>query len=254
MNIGIIGLGTVGNATAYLFHLSGYYVVGYDIDPKKTSPYIDERAETIEDVGYTCHITFIATPEHTIEEVIKELVNTATIPVIRSSTIPGTTKTLTQKYSKHICHNPEFLREATALQDILNPDRIIIGACCANHAQLLKAIYRDIHPKTPIYVTNPTTSELVKLVNNAYLATLISFWNEVAEITEKLNVDTHEVAHLVGLDKRVSPYGKTFFKKPYGGKCLPKDLNHLIDLCHKLNINPAIFEAVRKINRKLGGK
>jgi UDPglucose 6-dehydrogenase len=154
-----------------------------------------------------------------------------------------------EKHRIHICHNPEFLREKYAFEDVLNPDRVVIGQCCTEHGELLANLYAPLGK--PIYMTVPKISELAKLVSNAYLSTLITFWNEVFLLTEKLKVDVREVAELVCSDHRMSRYGTSKFGEPFKGKCLPKDLMHLINVFKKHGLNPLLFESVKKINDDL---
>jgi len=153
------------------------------------------------------------------------------------------------KYKIHICHNPEFLREKTAFEDVLHPSVVVIGQCCQEHAGLLKQLYSPL--KCPIVITQPNVSETVKVTLNSYLATLISFWNEINKFALDFGIDTREVAEIVKLNPRVSSYGTEFFGAPFGGKCLPKDLDQLINACHKAGLNPQLLEAIRDYNRTL---
>jgi UDPglucose 6-dehydrogenase len=141
------------------------------------------------------------------------------------------------------------LREKLAFEDVLNPQSVVIGQCCPEHAAILQKLYAPL--KCPVVLTKPTVSETLKVTLNSYLATLISFWNEINEIAIKLNLDTQELAELACLNPRISKYGTEFFGSAFGGKCLPKDLDQLIDVSLKAGLNPQLLEAVRDYNRTL---
>jgi UDPglucose 6-dehydrogenase len=169
--------------------------------------------------------------------------------VIKSTVPPGTTQGLMDKYHIHICHNPEFLRENSSFEDVLNPTSIVIGQCCQEHAAILQQLYAPL--KCPIILTRPTVSETVKVTLNSYLATLISFWNQIDEISRALGIDTHEVARICNFNPRVSAYGTEFFGSAFGGKCLPKDLDQLINTGHQAGIKSQLLEAIKVYNRTL---
>ncbi len=243
MKVQIMGYGVVGKAQEFLMCHLEHEVTVYD-------PYIFPERKLKRDVD----VTFICTPEGHVEEALQTLIknNVEGLYVIKSTVPVGTTKILSEKYNVHICHNPEFIREKHAFDDVINPDRIVIGQCCDAHGQLLFDLYSPL--KKPIFVTTSTVSELTKLVSNAYLSTLITFWNEIAELSQALNVSVSEVANITCADRRISKYGTSFFGKPFGGSCLPKDLNHMIDTFKRYGLNPILFEAVRRYNDALRRK
>lgn len=246
MKIQIIGLGIVGTAQAYLsqtFHK--YEIFGYDINIHN-HPYCKVNNEITD-----ADITFICTPEDVVEDVVKSLydIGHKGLIVIKSTTPIGTIQYLSERFKIHICHNPEFLREETYLSDVKNPDAIIIGQCCEEHGNLLEQFYKPI--KKPIIKVDIATSELIKLATNAYLSTLITFWNEIDELCNKLNIDTKRVSNIIAHDPRISNYGCDFFGQPYGGKCLPKDISHLITAFHIHGLNPKLFEACENFNKHL---
>jgi len=247
MKIQIIGLGIVGTAQAYLCQKLGQYeIVGYD--PKFDSHlYCKANDDIIGDVD----ITFVCTPESVVEDVIKSLIDIdhKGIIVIRSTVPIGTTKYLSEKFNVHICHNPEFLREEYYLEDIISPNVMVIGQCCQEHGNLLESFYNPIDK--PIIRVDTTNSELIKLANNAYLSTLITFWNEINELCDKLNIDSKEISNIILHDPRISNYGCDFFGEPYGGKCLPKDMDHIIEGFRSQGLNPKLFEACENFNDKL---
>lgn len=243
MKIQIIGLGVVGTAQAYLAKELGHEVFGYDIVAKKNT-----YCKVMDSYSVDADITFICTPEVAVEGVVKELkakeINGAI--VIKSTTLPGTTKILSEKYGLHLVHNPEFLKEKTYLTDVLKPKMIVIGRCCQEHEAVMELFYKPLNVQ--IFFVDQTMSEMVKLTLNNYLSTLITFWNEIDEICSIIDVDTKTIAEIAKYDPRVSHYGNTFFGKPFGGRCLPKDLNQIIQLYGDNNLNPKLFEACRDVN------
>ena len=215
MKICVIGLGALGRATLEGFRCFSYDVCGYDKDMTRTE---------VKAIGYA-DIYFICTHEQVVEDVLsKELRNKRGLVVIRSTTPPNTIASLQHKYNRHICHNPEFLREANALSDFMFPDRIIIGECCKEHGDLLETIYRPFN--APIIRVSSTASEMIKITANAWLTTQINFWNSVRNKCEYLGLSPQAVANAVTCDKRISKYGSKMTGGNAGGKCLPKDFKY----------------------------
>lgn len=239
MRILIAGFGTVGKAQAHLITHLGHKVFVFDPikKPENITP-----ARNVD-------LTFICVLEHVVENAIKNLIENKVkgLYVIKSTVPIGETERLSRKFGIHICCNPEFLRGQFAFDDVLHPSRIVIGQCCEEHGVFLKGLYSPL--KTIICRTTPVIAETVKLVSNTYLSTLITFWNQVYELTRELDIETKQVARLVTLDKRMSEYGTKFFGKPFDGKCLAKDLNHLIDAFSKSP--PTLLQAIRDFNRRL---
>ena len=235
MEITIIGKGVVGTATGEGFRRLGHIITYYD---KGDEPKLGE-------------VTFICTPEDIVEEVIKKLDESREwvdppneVLVVRSTVPPRTCDRF-----NHVSHNPEFLREGVADYEFMNPTRIIVGECCVTCGDILEELYRPFN--VPIIRVDPTTSELIKLASNAYLATQISFWNQIALIAEKLNVNSHVVGKACALDPRISSYGASMHGSAYGGKCLPKDLAQLKLVALKLGVDPCMLDAVEEMNEYL---
>ena len=251
MKIQIIGLGTVGTAQASLSQKFGHETVGYD--PKYEShPYCKTNNGLIIDAD----ITFICTPEFVVPDVVEHLMEIGYkgLIVIKSTVPSGTTKTMSKKFNAHICHNPEFLREKTNLEDVINPSRTVIGECCSEHGEMLKKFYEPLD--RPIYVTDPDTSEIIKLVSNSFRAVTITFWNEIAILCNKKSVDVNEVSGMCDSAKLIGEWeggnwGTRYFLQPYDGKCLPKDIRHLRDAFHSVDENPKLFDACEEFNNKL---
>jgi UDPglucose 6-dehydrogenase len=241
MRINVIGYGTVGKAQTFLLQRLKHEVFIFD-------PYLFPAVKRPEK---NVDLTFICTPGHAVDEALQNLIRERVegFYVIKSTTSVGTTEELMKKYGVHVAHNPEFLREQYANEDVVNPDRIIIGQCCKGHAEKLVSLYAPMNK--PIFVTDPTTSEAAKLLSNSHLAMLITFWNEANELAEKLGLNINEVAELVRADRRVSAYGTSKFGQPFGGKCLPSNLDQLIDAFQSEGLNPLLFETIKKYNLRL---
>jgi len=152
--------------------------------------------------------------------------------IVQKSTVPvGTNGRLRAYIAKHakksarfdVASNPEFLREGTAVDNFMRPDRIVIGADTLKARTMLRDLYRPLYLiETPVVVTDVRTAELIKYASNAFLATKISFINEMANLADALGANVHDVAKAMGLDRRIGP--KFLHPGPgYGGSCLPKD-------------------------------
>ncbi len=155
------------------------------------------------------------------------------------------------KYPFSVVSNPEFLREGSAIEDFMHPDRVVIGARDPQAVAIMKDIYRPLYLiETPFVITNVESSEMIKYASNAFLATKITFINEVAEICERLGADVHHVAKGMGLDRRIGP--KFLHPGPgYGGSCFPKDTKALIDIARQAGRPFDIVEAVVEVNERI---
>ena len=144
-----------------------------------------------------------------------------------------------------VVSNPEFLREGSAIHDIFHPDRIVIGATDPTAAQRVAALYTELN--APVLITDPRSAEMIKYASNAFLATKISFINEVALICERLGADVRTVSHGMGLDRRI---GERFLQAGagFGGSCFPKDVRALSCMARDAQLNPNMLNAVLQIN------
>lgn len=178
--------------------------------------------------------------------------------IVTKSTVPvGTGKLIEEiiraEVKDHrlfdVASNPEFLREGSAVEDFMRPDKVVIGVRSAQAAAILKDLYSPLYLlETPIVVTDVETSELIKYAANAFLATKISFINEIANICELSGADVHVVAKTMGLDKRIGP--KFLHPGPgYGGSCLPKDTSAIVNVAKGLGYDFKIVSAVIEVNR-----
>ncbi len=146
-----------------------------------------------------------------------------------------------------ITSNPEFLREGSAVFDFENPERIVIGTNCKDSSRLLLKLYESITPQTNYILTDPTSAEIIKYSSNSFLATKISFINQVSRLADHFNGDIECISNAIGLDSRI---GNKFLKSGmgFGGSCFPKDLRALISIEDKLNLKNSIFREALKIN------
>ncbi len=147
-----------------------------------------------------------------------------------------------------VVSNPEFLREGSAVEDFRRPDRVVLGGSDAEAIDQVAGLYRDLRPEPPIIQTDIRTAEMIKYASNAFLATKISFINEIASICERLGADVQEVARGMGLDQRIGP---RFLDAGagYGGSCFPKDVKALAHMASMAGAHPQLLRAVMEINR-----
>jgi len=144
-----------------------------------------------------------------------------------------------------VCMNPEFLAEGNALNGALNPDRIVIGAYDKKSAEYLQKLYKPF--ECPKLCVDLRAAEMIKYASNSFLATKISFSNEIANICEKYGVDVYQVMEGVGLDYRINP---RFLRAGlgFGGSCFPKDVSALVHAAEEVGVNPKILNAVLEVN------
>jgi UDPglucose 6-dehydrogenase len=179
--------------------------------------------------------------------------------VVTKSTVPvGTGAKIRAIISQHqtehvdfdIVANPEFLREGAAIEDFMRPNRVVIGATSAQAIAILKDLYRPLYLiETPVVITEVQTAELIKYASNAFLATKITFINEIANLCEKVGADVHVVAKAMGLDGRIG--GKFLHPGPgFGGSCLPKDLRALAEVGRQVGEPLELVQAVNRLNEQ----
>ena len=173
------------------------------------------------------------------------IVSKSTVPVGTSKRIENILKKKISTKMFDVVSNPEFLREGAALEDFTRPDKIIIGCRSARAEKILKKIYKPLN--RPYVVTNNETSEIIKYANNSFLATKITFINEIADLCENIGAEIEVVAKAIGLDGRIGP--KFLHPGPgYGGSCFPKDVKSLIYQGNKNYTDLKIVKAVDKSN------
>lgn len=184
-------------------------------------------------------------------ETYKVIIDKSTVPV---GTADRVKELIVQEMQKRgvgfdfdVVSNPEFLQEGKALQDARKPDRIVIG-CTSERAKItMQKLYEKV--KAPLFITTPRNAEMIKYASNAFLATKISFINEIARLCDQLSVDVTEVAKGMGLDKRIGPH---FLQAGvgYGGSCFPKDVAALYAMGQQAKEEMSILKDVQEINNK----
>jgi UDPglucose 6-dehydrogenase len=196
---------------------------------------------------------------HYIDDVAKEIAKhmDSYKVIVTKSTVPvGTGERIRRIISKYrreqidfdIVSNPEFLREGAAIEDFMRPNRVVIG-CRSQHAvAILKDLYKPLYLiETPFVITNMETAELIKYASNSFLATKISFINEIANLCEKVGADVNEVAKGIGLDQRIGP--KFLHAGPgFGGSCFPKDTRALLKIAREQDVELNVVKAAIQAN------
>lgn len=279
MTIGVLGAGYVGLATAASFAARGFAVVCADIDEKKIArlqtgelPFFEEGmievfAAASTPVEFTtdlakacsCDIVFccVGTPSAAdgsadlsfVRSVARTCADVSpnAIFVLKSTVPPGTSRSISEfvEGKLRVAANPEFLREGHAVQDALNPSRVVIGADDESVSSILANLYKDVG--APIVSTNTITAEMIKYASNSFLATKISFINDIANLCDVVGADVLSVAAGMGLDDRI---GAKFLQPGpgYGGSCFPKDVRALMYLGKSVDVPLRILEAATAVN------
>tara|TARA_B100001564_G_C20618821_1_gene661285 strand:+ start:31 stop:864 length:834 start_codon:yes stop_codon:yes gene_type:complete len=258
--IGIIGQGFVGNAIYQKFK-NYFEVLTYDLNSELCN-------STLENICDSCKTIFVCLPTPMSEngscctDIVEEVLNDIELLtsfeqkektiVLKSTVSPGTTKKWNIEFNfLNIVFNPEFLTEANAVNDFENQSRIILGGP-KSQTKELKQLYSKVFPKAHIIKTDSTHAEMVKYLTNSFLATKVSFANEIYQICDKLKVDYDKVIKYAVLDDRL---GKSHWAVPgpdgdfgFGGHCLPKDLSALIHIAMHLNTETNVLNAVEETN------
>ena len=279
MKIAIIGLGYVGQVSAIALAAQGHSVLGIDIDKAKVEglrkgvPTIHEPklkellAKNVSHISFSTsyegladsEVAIISVPTPTVNgkaelKYVKEAcksaiaVNSKIIVVIKSTVVPGTAKEIAKEIGIEVVSNPEFTQEGTALEDTLHPDRTVIGSVDSKAADIVERILE--FTGAPVIKTTNENAEMIKYASNAFLATKISFINEIADLCEKIpGGDVEVVAKGMGLDKRIAP---RFLKAGigYGGSCLPKDTQALVSFAKENGVSMGIVNAAIDANNQ----
>ncbi len=260
MNIGIIGMGFVGGTTAKVLERA-HKILPYD---KYKEPYTDP------DVLKNAEIVFICVPTpmkpsgeidySPIHDSLKTLTNVTSefakkpLVIIRSTAVSGTTDNLEKIYPFNFVFNPEFLREKFAMEDMLNTDRVVIGANRDEDYKKVEEVYKPIFPDAKYIKVDRKTAEMIKYAANVTLAGQTAIANEIYQICNAIDVDYNKVKDTILLDKRIGtnidvpgPDGDFGF----GGKCFPKDLNALIYLARENMYRPYLLEEIWRLNERV---
>ena len=178
----------------------------------------------------------------------KVIVIKSTVPVGTNRDVARRLKEITGNNNFDVVSNPEFLREGKAIHDFFHPDRIVIGTNSEKAKEIMKEIYRPLYLiETPFVFCNPETAELIKYASNAFLATKITFINQIANLAEEVGADVHVVAKAMGMDGRISP--KFLHPGPgFGGSCFPKDTRGLVKIGEKYGVDISLVREVIRAN------
>src|SRR5215210_4605188 len=195
---------------------------------------------------------------HAVGRDVAEYMNGYKVIVTKSTVPVGTGESLRRLIREHqkkqinfgIVSNPEFLREGAAIDDFMRPDRVVIGSRDEEAIAIMRDLYRPLFLiETPFVITSLEAAELPKYAANAFLATKISFINEVALLCDQIGCDVHDVARAIGMDGRI---GRKFLHPGpgFGGSCFPKDTRALSSIAHEFDCDSLIVDAVIEVNRR----
>ena len=178
----------------------------------------------------------------------KIIITKSTVPVTTGDEIEKIIQKKNKKKNFSIVSNPEFLREGEAIRDFIFPDRVVVGTNDIKSNRILKTLYSPLISKGAQYLnTSRRAAELIKYASNAFLATKITFINEIANLCEKTNIDVEDISIGMGLDKRIG--GRFLRAGPaYGGSCFPKDTKAIINTADKFKTNLSVIKSVIKSN------
>ena len=259
MNIGIVGQGFVG--TAVNEGLKQYHnIETYDIAKTSTCKSLADLSEK-SDVVFVCLPTPMKKDGSCHIDIVEStllglnIINECKTIVVKSTIPPGTTEKWNSLFTNiQVVFNPEFLTEANAIEDFKNQNRIIIGGPRPATTKV-KRVFAKAFPKVPIIKTGSTIAEMVKYFLNSFLATKVSFANEMYQICEGLGIDYDKVTEYAIYDERL---GKSHLNVPgpdgdfgYGGHCFPKDVKALINVAQDLLIEPHMLIATNEKNNKV---
>jgi UDPglucose 6-dehydrogenase len=248
-----MGVGVVGGAVRNYLELSGVEPLLYD--PEKGLGSLRQINEA--DLVYVCvptpYVAGRGFDDSAVAEAIGHLRGGKTV-VIKSTVLPGTTEKFQRLFpEQNVLFNPEFLREASANEDFLTPDRQIVGYCGVD-SDLAAAVLESL-PRAPYEAVVPAAvAELTKYATNSFLALKVIFGNELYDLCSALGIDYELVRQGISVDKRI---GDSHFRvldagyRGYGGKCLPKDTMSLLDLADDVGVELRLLEAAHEVNLRL---
>lgn len=288
MKICIIGTGYVGLTSGVCFASKGHIVKCVDIDESKVkminngdSPIYEAGLKDLlkqalsngllkatlnaDDAVKESDVVFLCLGTPSREDgsinldfikkgalIVSENLNKYKVVVVKSTVVPGTSVNVVlpilEKSGEEfgLCMNPEFLKEGSAVKDFLEGDRIVLGVSSERVESVMRELYKDFPQE--VFVTNPTTAEMIKYANNSLLATKISFANELGNICKKLKIDAYDVMDGVGLDKRLN---RSFLNAGagFGGSCFPKDVKAIVSKGLELDEPMILLKSVLEVNK-----
>lgn len=260
-NIGIVGWGVVGRAVGQGFETRKENKVRWF--SKSEGPFTPDEVVSESEFLFVCVPTPMFSDHSGIDlSIVKEVVDfiapkiqgTDKILTIKSTVVPGTTFSFKKKYPNvHFAMNPEFLTEANALGDFLKPDRTVIGAFTQSVSARLAGLYQDLYgPGSKIFLTDPTTAEMVKYMSNAHLANKVIFANEMYDLCTALGIKYEEVKDMVAADPRIGPsHLNVTTVRGFGGKCFPKDLVALMGFAKDVKVDHSLLKTVWEKNLRI---
>jgi UDPglucose 6-dehydrogenase len=250
---GIVGVGVVGGAVRNYFELQGIEPLLYDRFASLGSLTEVNDASVVYVCVPTPYVSGRGFDESAVVDALTRLSGEKVV-VIKSTVIPGTTERLQRQFPQHhVLFNPEFLREASANQDFIDPDRQIVGYCEGDEA-LAQAVLQTL-PRAPHEAVVPASvAEMTKYATNSFLALKVIFANELFDLCGSLGVDYELVKQGFGVDQRINASHLDVHDagyRGYGGKCLPKDTMSLLDLADEMGIPMRLLEAAHEVNTRL---
>lgn len=259
--IGIVGYGVVGQAVGDGFATNKRNEILWYSRTK--GPFSPEKVIKESEFIFVCVPTpmfadhsgiDLSIMEKTIAFIAPKIKGTDKILTIKSTVVPGTTAGFAKKYpGVNFAMNPEFLTEANAPWDFMHPDRTVIGAFSQPVSARLVALYQGIYgPNGKIFLTDPTTAEMVKYMSNIFLATKVMIANEMFDLCNTLGIKYEEVAKMVAADPRImESHLSVTSVRGFGGKCFPKDTVALLGLAKKLKVELPVTQTMWERNLKI---
>jgi len=260
MKVGVIGMGFVGGTTAKVLE-KVHEILPYD---KYKEPFKDPEVLKDAEVVFICVPTPMKpsgeidySPIHDSLKMLTEVtskLDKKPLVVIRSTAVSGTTDSLEKIYPFNFVFNPEFLREKFAYEDMVNTNRVVIGANRGEDYEKLKEVYKALFPKAEYIKVDRKTAEMIKYAANVILTGQVAIANEIYQICNVVGVDYDKIKETILLDDRIGrninvpgPDGDMGF----GGKCFPKDLNALIYLAREKMYRPYLLEEIWRLNERV---
>jgi UDPglucose 6-dehydrogenase len=256
MRVAMIGTGYVGLVSGACFADFGHHVVCVDKDESKIAalnrgemPIYEPGLDDLVAANVRAkRLSFTTDLKGPVAEAFTVVVTKSTVPVGTGDEVERIIRDVRPDADVAVVSNPEFLREGAAIQDFKHPDRIVVGTEEERASKVMAELYRPLHiNRSPILTTGRRTAELIKYAANAFLATKITFINEVADLCERVGADVQDVSRGIGLDNRIG--GKFLHAGAgYGGSCFPKDTLALIKTGQDFESPLRIVETVAAVN------
>lgn len=267
MNLGFIGMGFVGGATAQVFGKK-HEIYPYD---KYKRPYSSQR--NLYNLVVNADVVFVSVPTpmqksgaidlSAVEDAFSAVRDRAYdvlrehesfMMVVRSTVVPGTCDALAKKYNFHIASNPEFVREKYAVEDMKNTKRVILGVTPEVDSKILLNVYKPVFPRAKYFISTRKEAEMIKYMANVMLIGQVSMANELYQICKKANVDYDGLKEIILNDERIGrnidvPGHDGDFG--FGGKCFPKDLQALTYFARQIGYEPKLLEEIWDSNLKI---